>query len=167
MTADARASQCNAGAAVPGHQAARFSVLPASSRRAFRHGASGLLSRSIFSMTFAFVTGSLATPYRTLPLRERTSVTHPHGPFEVRSVTRLPLVTAVPAQVVAFARLFAPPLRVRVAVEGPSSSIPRGSRAPSSLKRAPTPPRGPCQAPLNSPARAGPPGAPLGSVMPG
>src|SRR2546430_3023742 len=100
-----------------GHQAARPSVLPSSgtSRRAFRHGASGLLSRSIFSMTFASVAGSLATPYRTLPLRERTSVTHPHGPLEFRSVTRLPLVTAVPAQVVAFARLFAPPLRVRVA----------------------------------------------------
>src|SRR5207244_1809859 len=102
----------------PGHQAARRSVLPSSgtSRRAVRHGASCLLSRSIFSMTFASVAGSLATPYRTLPLRERTRVTHPHGPFVFRSVTRLPRVTAVPAQVVAFARLFAPPLRVTVAV---------------------------------------------------
>src|SRR3989449_1038520 len=142
MTADARASQCNAGAAVPGHQAARFSVLPASSRRAFRHGASGLLSRSIFSMTFAFVTGSLATPYRTLPLRERTSVTHPHGPFEFRSVTRLPLVTAVPAQVVAFARLFAPPLRVTVAVNVPSSSIRRRMPGACSVGYTPAPARG-------------------------
>src|SRR2546428_3618753 len=155
MTADARASQCNAGAAVPGHQAARFSVLPASSRRAFRHGASGLLSRSIFSMTFAFVTGSLATPYRTLPLRERTSVTHPHGPFEFRSVTRLPLVTAVPAQVVAFARLFAPPLRVTVAGEVPASSIRRVIRGSSSEKIAPTHPKGPGPAPPSSLGGAG------------
>src|SRR3989442_6069887 len=90
-------------------------------------------------MTFAFVTGSLATPYRTLPLRERTSVTHPHGPFEFRSVTRLPLVTAVPAQVVAFARLFAPPLRVTVAVKIPSPPLPRRIPASTSLKIAPTP----------------------------
>src|SRR3989475_7824316 len=156
MTADARASQCNAGAAVPGHQAARFSVLPASSRRAFRHGASGLLSRSIFSMTFAFVTGSLATPYRTLPLRERTSVTHPHGPLEFRSVTRLPLVTAVPAQVVAFARLFAPPLRVRVAVEDPSPSLPQGSPGASVCRKPPTPPTVRSPPPRSSLRRAGP-----------
>src|SRR5207245_4641010 len=94
----------------PGHQAARPSVLPSSgtSRRAFRHGASGLLSRSIFSMTFAFVAGSLATPYRTLPLRERTSVTHPHGPFEFRIVTRLPLSIHVCALWAASALCLAP-----------------------------------------------------------
>src|SRR5437762_13497639 len=115
----------------PGHQAARRSVLPSSgtSRRAFRHGASGLLSRSIFSMTFACVAGSLATPYRTLPLLERTSVTHPHGPLEVRSGTRLQLVTAVTAQAGALASLLDSPMRGAVGRNVPSSSIRRMLRA--------------------------------------
>jgi hypothetical protein len=73
-----------------------------------------------------------------------------HGPCEVRKVTRVPLLTAVPDQVHAFARLFAALEGVTVHVNIPSSLI-RRMQSPSSVYRdAPTQPKVPYQAPLSS-----------------
>src|SRR6267142_168402 len=74
-------------------------------------------------MTFASDAGSFATPYNTLPSRVRTSVSHGHELSSFRSVTRLPLVTTVPANLAGFARLLVPRFGVTVAVNVPSCSI--------------------------------------------
>src|SRR5882724_10065154 len=63
-----------------------------------------LPSRSKRIMMVPSTRGSSATPYSVLP--ERMSVTH--ASCELRRVTRFLLVTTVPDQVDAFARLFVP-----------------------------------------------------------
>jgi len=47
----------------------------------------------------------------------------PHRPLESWKVTRFPVLTTVPDQVDGFARLFAPPFGVNVALNVPSSLI--------------------------------------------
>ena len=79
-----------------------------------------LPSRSKRIMMVPSTRGSSATPYSVLP--ERMSVTH--ASCELRRVTRFLLVTTVPDQVDAFARLFVPDFDgLQAAVNVPSSLI--------------------------------------------
>src|SRR5437899_8425158 len=70
-------------------------------------------------MMVASTIGSSATPYNVLP--EGTSVSD--GPADDREVTRFPLLTTVPDEDHAFARLFAPLAGVTFSVNVPSSLI--------------------------------------------
>src|SRR6267143_4770182 len=79
-----------------------------------------LPSRSKRIMMVPSTRGSSATPYSVLP--ERMSVTH--ASCELRRVTRFLLVTTVPDQVEALARLFVPDFDgLQAAVNVPSSLI--------------------------------------------